>query len=337
MTLKVGFIPTEGGRAYRDSLEELEFGERLGFDSVWVEEHHGVKEHYWPSPLTVLAGFASRSSRLMLGTNIAILPLYNPVRLAEDAALVDIMSGGRLVLGVAIGYRPQDFSMVGAPMEQRGGRFAEAVTLIRRLWTEDPLTFEGVHYQCRDLSLEPKPIAAPHPPIWIGGWGPRALQRAAELGEAWIPGPTADLAKLMECQALYFGHAEALGKHRSTLARPLTREVVIAKTDDEAHHVAERHLLVNYRDEYGGGWNHPLIGRAASDAPDRLADLASNRFIIGSPDACVRQIQAFRDAFGVDHLICRLHFPGLTHDFIMNEMRLLAEEVLPAFGGRLPG
>src|SRR5512138_4022814 len=96
--LKFGFIPIEGGRWYREAIEEVVCAEELGFDSVWMEEHHSVPNHYWPSPLTVLAGFATRTSRMTLGTDILVAPFHHPVRLAEDAALVDIMSGGRLVL-----------------------------------------------------------------------------------------------------------------------------------------------------------------------------------------------------------------------------------------------
>src|SRR6202171_3255824 len=95
--LKVGFIPIEGGHYYKDALEEVVRGEDLGFDSVWMEEHHSVVDHYWPSPLPVLAGFATRTSRVLLGTDILVAPFYHPVRLAEDAAMIDVMSGGRIL------------------------------------------------------------------------------------------------------------------------------------------------------------------------------------------------------------------------------------------------
>src|SRR5262249_60927074 len=102
--LQVGFIPIEGGHFYASALDEVVRGEELGFDSVWMEEHHSVVDHYWPSPLTVLAGFATRTSRVTLGTDILVAPFYHPVRLAEDAALLDVMSGGRAVRGVATRY-----------------------------------------------------------------------------------------------------------------------------------------------------------------------------------------------------------------------------------------
>lgn len=329
--MKFGFIPTEGGHFYRSSLEEVELAEKLGFDSVWMEEHHGVKDHYWPSPLTILAGYASRTSRLSLGTDIAILPLYNPVRLAEDAALVDVMSGGRLILGLAIGYRSEEFAMMAADLDRRGGRFAEAVALIRRLWMKDNVTFDGEFYQYKDITLEPKPAATPHPPIWIGGWGPLSLKRAAALGDAWIPGPTANLEKLMDCLAYYHEQLKACGKDPSVVATPLTREMVIADTDSVAWATAEKHLMVSYRDEYAGRWEHPLISQEHPEGVQQLTALSQDRFIIGSPETCTQQIERFREAMGVDHLIFRLFFPGMPHDFIMNELKLIGREVIPAF------
>jgi alkanesulfonate monooxygenase SsuD/methylene tetrahydromethanopterin reductase-like flavin-dependent oxidoreductase (luciferase family) len=182
--LKFGFIPIEGGHFYREALDEVVRAEELGFDSVWMEEHHGVQDHYWPSPLTVLAGFATRTSKLLLGTDILVFPFYHPVRLAEDIALLDVMSRGRFVFGTAIGYKPDEFALYGASLEQRGARFEEGLQLLKGLWLEDTLTFRGRYYRLDNARLEPKPMTKPHPPIWIGGWGPLTLQRAATLADA---------------------------------------------------------------------------------------------------------------------------------------------------------
>jgi probable F420-dependent oxidoreductase len=330
--MKFGFIPTEGGVYYQEFLEEVLLGEALGFDSVWLEEHHGVSNHYWPSPLVALAGIATRTEHLIFGTDIVVLPFYHPVRVAEDVAMLDIMSQGRFVLGVAIGYKPDEFSLYQVPLEKRGRRFEEALELIKLLWTQAEVNFEGEYYQLAGLKIEPRPVTSPHPPLWLGGWGKLALRRAAQLGDAWIPGPTANLAKLLDAQSLYRQELRAAGLDPATKLTPLTREVVIAETDDEALEMAEKHLLINYRDEYGGGkWQHPLIGAEDSAPVDQLDAIGRDRFLVGSPETVIRQLQSFEQAFGVDHLICRLFFPGIPHDFIMNELRLLANEVMPAF------
>ncbi len=329
--MKFGFIPIEGGHYYREFLEEVELGELLGFDSVWLEEHHGVKDHYWPSPLTGLAGIATRTEQMLLGTDVLILPFYHPVRVAEDAAMLDVMSGGRFILGAAIGYKPDEFALYQTPMEMRGARFEEAITLIKRLWTEECVNFEGRYYQVNELKIEPRPGEAGRPPIWLGGWGELSLKRAADLGDAWLPGPTANLEKLLEAQKSY---RSRLGEHNMEEAArptPLTREVLIAKDDRQAREMAERHLLISYRDEYATQrWSHPLI-HAEDQAADQFEAICRDRFVVGGPETVIGQLRRFQAAFGFDHLICRLYFPGLPHSFIMDELRLLSREVMPAF------
>jgi alkanesulfonate monooxygenase SsuD/methylene tetrahydromethanopterin reductase-like flavin-dependent oxidoreductase (luciferase family) len=307
--LKVGFIPIEGGHYFKEALEEVVRGEDLGFHSVWMEEHHSVVNHYWPSPLPVLAGFATRTSRVLLGTDILVAPFYHPVRLAEDAALIDIMSGGRFVLGAAIGYKPDEFALYGAELEKRGARFEEQLQIIKG-------------------KLEPKPVSKPHPPIWIGGWGDITLKRAATLADNWIPGPTADLPRLLNGKRQFRDNRAAAGLTAPITEWPLTRDVIIADTDKEARELAERHIMVSYRREYAGGWKHPFID--ASIATD-LDGLMKDRFLIGGPDQVRKALEPFVKEYGLTHLICRLFFPGMPHRHIMRELELIAKEVMPAF------
>jgi len=325
--LKVGFIPIEGGHYYREALEEVVRGEELGFDSVWMEEHHSVVNHYWPSPLPVLAGFATRTSRVTLGTDILVAAFYHPVRLAEDIALLDVMSGGRVVLGAAIGYKPDEFTLYGVELEKRGARFEEQLAIVKGLWTQDTFSFRGKYYQVEG-KLEPKPIAKPHPPIWIGGWGEITLRRAATLADNWIPGPTAELPRLLQGKKQFLANRRAAGLTPPISEWPLTRDVIIADTDREARELAERHIMVSYRKEYAGGWRHPFID--ASIATD-LDTVKKDRFLIGSPEQVIKDLRPFVEQYGMTHLICRLFFPGMPHRHIMRELELIAREVRPAF------
>src|SRR2546428_12367228 len=127
--LKIGFIPSEGGTFYKEALEEVTRAEDLGFDSVWMEEHHAVTNHYWPSPFPVLAGFATRTSKVMLGTDIAVAAFYHPVRLAEDIAMLDVMSNGRITLGIAIGYKPHAFALYRRGIAQPRARLEVALAI----------------------------------------------------------------------------------------------------------------------------------------------------------------------------------------------------------------
>ncbi|HJR04316.1 MAG TPA: LLM class flavin-dependent oxidoreductase [Methylomirabilota bacterium] len=325
--LQIGFIPIEGGHYYRDALEEVTRAEELGFDSVWMEEHHSVTDHYWPSPLPVLAGFATRTTRMRLGTDILVAPFYHPVRLAEDAAMLDVMSGGRFVLGIAIGYKPDEFALYGAELEKRGARFEEQLAIMKALWTQESMSHQGPYYKVSGR-LEPKPITRPHPPVWIGGWGDVTLRRAATLADNWIPGPTADLARLLAGKQQFMANRRAAGRTRPVTEWPLTRDVIIADTDREARELAEKHIMISYRKEYAGGWRHPFID--ASIATD-LDGLMKNRFLIGGPEQVIRALRPFVSEYGVTHLICRVFFPGMPHRHIMRELELLAKEVLPAF------
>ena len=325
--LKIGFIPIEGGHYYKEALEEVTRAEELGFDSVWMEEHHSVANHYWPSPLVVLAGFATRTSRLTLGTDILVAAFHNPVRLAEDAALLDVMSGGRFTMGIAIGYKPDEFSLYGVALEKRGARFEEQLAIVKALWTQERVSFKGTYYTV-DGCLEPKPVAKPHPPIWIGGWGDITIKRAATLADNWIPGPTADLKRLLDGKRRFLENRRSAGRAEPIGEWPLTRDVIIADTDKKARELAEEHIMVAYRREYAGGWRHPFID--ASVATD-LDGLMKDRFIIGGPDQCIRAIRRFVEAYGMTHLICRTFFPGMPHAHIMRALELLSREVAPAF------
>jgi probable F420-dependent oxidoreductase len=325
--LKIGFIPIEGGHYYRESLEEVTRAEALGFDSVWMEEHHSVTDHYWPSPLMVLAGYATRTSRMTLGTDIMVAAFHHPVRLAEDLTLLDVMSGGRVVAGLAIGYKPDEFALYGVDLEKRGARFEEQLAILRGLWTQERFAFRGAYYTVEGR-LEPRPVQRPHPPIWIGGWGEITLRRAATLADNWIPGPTADLARLLDGKRRFLANRAAAGRQDSVTEWPLTRDVIIADTDARARELAEEHIMVAYRREYAGGWRHPFIDASVATDLDRLME---DRFIIGGPEECIRKIRRFVDAYGMNHLICRTFFPGMPHAHIMRELELLAREVAPAF------
>ncbi len=325
--LKIGFIPIEGGHYYTEALEEVTKAEELGFDSVWMEEHHSVTNHYWPSPLVVLAGFATRTSRLTLGTDILVAAFHNPVRLAEDVAVLDVISGGRFTLGIAIGYKPDEFSLYGVELEKRGARFEEQLAIIKGLWTQERISFKGAYYTV-DGRLEPKPVTKPHPPMWIGGWGDITLRRAATLADNWIPGPTADLKRLLEGKKRFLDNRRAAGRSQAITEWPLTRDLIIADTDRKARELAEAHIMIAYRKEYAGGWRHPFIDASIATDLDRLME---DRFIIGGPDQCVRKIRRFVEEYGMTHLICRTFFPGMPHEHIMRELELIAREVVPAF------
>ena len=159
-------------------------------------------------------------------------------------------------------------------------------------------------------------------------WREVTLRRAATLADNWIPGPTADLARLLAGKQQFLANRAAAGRTAPITEWPLTRDVIIAETDAQARALAEEHIMVAYRREYAGGWRHPFIDASIATDLDRLM---ADRFIIGGPEQCVAQIRRFVDRYGMTHLICRTFFPGMPHARIMKELDLIAREVMPAF------
>ena len=282
--LEVGFIPIEGGHYYREALEEVTRAEELGFDSVWMEEHHSVTDHYWPSPLPVLAGFATRTTRMRLGTDILVAPFYHPVRLAEDAAMLDVMSNGRFVLGIAIGYKPDEFALYGAALEKRGARFEEQLAIMKALWTRSRCAFQGPTTRSSGR-LEPKSDHAPasagldrrlgrHHPAPRGHPG-RQLDPGADRGPA---------AACSRASSSFWPIGRRPdGPSRSPSGRSPATSSSPTPTG-EARELAEKHIMISYRKEYAGGWRHPFIDASIATDLDRLM---KNRFIIGGPEQVI--------------------------------------------------
>jgi len=326
--VKFGIQPTEGGHYFRESLEEVLLAEELGFDSAWLSEHHGVADHYWGTPLLCLAGWAARTSKIVVASNVIVLPFYNPIRVAEEAAFLDSMSDGRFILGVGMGYREDEFQMFGVEVKSRGARYEEGLKILKQALDTGRAELAGRFHQVTGFRLEPRPPR--RIPIWAGGWGAENLRRAALYTDVWLPGPVGDLPKVLDCQRIYEEQRTAAGLPIPE-ERPLTRELVIAETDEKAREAAQKYMLHNYSDEYAGSWNHPLFAGKTGDQSD-VNTFGVNRFIVGSPTSVIAQIQSYVRLFGVNHLIFRLFAPGTPHEFVLREIELLGREVLPAFG-----
>lgn len=171
-------------KLYAATLEQIAWAETLGFDSIWVSEHHFVDDAYLPSLFPALAAIAARTSRVAIGTNVLLLPLYDPLRVAEDAAVVDLISGGRLELGIGLGWYGAEFKAFGQKLSERAPRFEEGVDLLRRLFTEDRVSHDGRFFKIENLSLQPKP--ARRPPIYFAANSEPAARRAARLGDGMM-------------------------------------------------------------------------------------------------------------------------------------------------------
>lgn len=198
-------LPHVGPLATREGITTFaQDAERLGYDSLWVSDHVVVPrtiESRYPysrdgsfplppdmpmlEPVSTLLFVAGVTQRAKLGTTILVIPMRNPIVQAKELATLDVVSGGRLILGVGSGWMEEEFDMLHVPFEKRGNRLSEYIRLYKSLWTEDNPTFNGKFWQVEEVGFSPKPLQKPHPPIWVGGHSERALKRAGRLGDGW--------------------------------------------------------------------------------------------------------------------------------------------------------
>ena len=321
--MRVGLSPLQAGGDFEETIRECERAEAAGFDSVWLGEHHNNTLLY-PTPLLGLAAIASRTRRLRLGTGVLLLPLHHPLAVAEEAAMVDVISGGRLILGIGAGYAPEEFAAFGVSIKERGSRLDEAVPLIQRLWCEDNVTHEGRHYRITNATVSPRPVQRPRPPLWFAGWVEPAIRRAGRLGDAWLGGPSATLGELANCVRLFREARTAAGHEAGDVA--LIRYVFVAETAERARAIAGAAFVRAFEETYFR-WPHPVVKRPAGDLT--IERLSQDRIILGDPASCLRQIRRFQDALGLTHLVCRMSVAGIPRDAATASLDLFTRDVLP--------
>jgi probable F420-dependent oxidoreductase len=324
--MKFGLSPLQAGGDFEETIRECERAEAAGFDSIWLGEHHNNGTLY-PAPLLGLAAIAARTRRVRLGTAVLLLPLYHPLAVAEEAAMVDVISGGRLILGVGAGYAPEEFAAFGVSITERGSRMDEAVPLIQRLWCDDKITHTGRHYRLTEAAVSPRPVQRPRPPIWFAGWVAPAIRRAARLGDAWLGGPSARLDELAACVREYRRARETAGRDGSIGETAILRYVFVGESRARAREIAGDAFIRCFEDTYFR-WPHPVVKRPAGALT--IERLAEDRIILGDPATCVEQLQRFVKELRLGHLVCRVSAPGIPRDEAMRSVELLTREVLPA-------
>src|SRR5713226_3012587 len=178
-------------RLYSEILDQIAWSESHGFDDVWLSEHHFIEDGYLPSILPVAAAISARTKRIRIASGVLLMPFHNPVRLAEDIAVVDVISGGRFEFGVGVGFKLEEFDSFGVSFKERGSRTNESLDIIRRLLSGETVTYKSDFFNFKNIKVAPEPIQKPHPPIWLGGFTPAALRRAARYGDGFtVPGAT---------------------------------------------------------------------------------------------------------------------------------------------------
>jgi probable F420-dependent oxidoreductase len=314
-------------RSIDEVIAEAQLAEASGFDSCFFGEHHQDKDGFLPSPLIVATAVAAHTSRLRVGTSVILLPLHHPVRVAEDVITLDLVSKGRVILGVGVGYQADDFRAFAVPMEHRAALFEEGVEILRKCWTGEPFSVRGKHYTLEDVQIRPRPFQPGGPPLWIGASVPAAVRRAGLLADAFVGTPSTDLESALRLVDTYKAAARQAGRPAQVV---LMRDAWVARTRAEAETVYGPEVMAAY--QYY--WQHRLseFQNIPPGTEFTLNNLAPDRLIVGDPETCVREFHRWHAATGADYFLLRLrhaHSGGPPHAKIMEAIRLFGDEVLP--------
>ena len=329
---------------YERSFREVQLAERLGFRYQFVIEHQNSNVGQCQSPLVYLAALSQRTSTIRIGGMVFPLPYYNPMRLAQDAAMVDQLSGGRMEFGVGVGVREHEFLRWNLRYSERRAMGLEALEIIKKAWTEEIVTYEGKYWQFEEALPLPRPYQKPHPPIWWGGYSPTSLEYAAahnyNVGIGLEPDTVA--AERLGLWRQLWKDAEHKGPMPHSLQ---TGQIYIAETDEQAREEVAPYLVQAYT------WGDERVKQTrlgvyrGDDNPDRVR--ASQIFIdmttgidywldtglahVGSPETVIRRLEQQQQCLGFDTYMARFRWGPIPDELVERSMRLFGEKVMPAF------
>ncbi len=313
---------------YREALELTRLCEDVGLDSVWTSEHHFWDDDYMPSLLVMSAAMAAVTTKIEIGTGVLLAPLYDPIRLAEDAATVDLISGGRFILGLGIGWRQEEFDRLGIPMQGLGRRLSETVRVLRRAWGPSTFTFEGEVYSYPATNVTPKPSR--RIPIWLGGFVDDAVRRAGRIADGYL-GSLVDIDDVRRRVDLA---KEGMIRRQSGRPRDFTFAIhePVLVTGDRSGGVEEflpyvhnsRWKYDDLRQEFGRATDGPLPEPPPMD--EKRKQTLRSILITGDPAQVAARIHEFREAAGEDlHFVARSYYPGVPFDQAKRLVELLGE------------
>jgi alkanesulfonate monooxygenase SsuD/methylene tetrahydromethanopterin reductase-like flavin-dependent oxidoreductase (luciferase family) len=336
---------TTPAQAIQNELELIEHADVLGYDTCWVREHHFTQYGFLPNTLSLLAHAAARTERIRLGTAVVTLPLHHPIRVAEDVALVDVLSGGRMELGIGRGYQSIEFEAFGIPLNEARARTDEAIDAMRLLWSSDhPVNFKGEYFNFENIELQPKPVQRPGPPIHYASISAESIVHYGSKGIPYIIDPTGTTSSLANLAQAWSSAAVEHG-HPATGDLVACRYVWVAPTDDSAREYVGQAPQVKSlavdpsltpRNSDGSiakgyeywekGWHGRTKDHYASNVD------WDDRWIAGNPERVVKQIKEL-EQMGYTNLcvIFGLDVNPSSVAELKQRMSLFADEIMPAF------
>lgn len=326
------FIMGTRDGSYLDILDQMVYAEELGFDSVVLgERHFRHGDLLYSSPLNLASALAARTERIRIGTAARVLSLDHPIHIAEDAATLDILSGGRLNFGITRASLDEESHLAfHSPLDETRLRFIESMDIIVKAWTEKKFSYNGNFYQIPEVSVYPKPLQQPHPPISIVSVSPETLAFAAENGHSAITGAIRSVSELEGTAKFYYGRLNGNHGKGSDAELIINRFIYVADTDEKARREMEKPFMdfIKFRapdlkaaitQKYGGE-EYFMFDRFQEDF-----------CLFGSPDTVSQGIYELAERIGINHLLCSLNFITQNHSLCLNSTELFAREVMPNF------
>jgi alkanesulfonate monooxygenase SsuD/methylene tetrahydromethanopterin reductase-like flavin-dependent oxidoreductase (luciferase family) len=308
---------------YRRAFARIDVMEQSGYDCVWLAEHHFSTYSVCPSINVMATHVAARTRRLRIGLAVSLAAFYNPLRLAEEVALVDVLSGGRVNWGAGRGFDRKEFTAFNVPVAESADRFRECVEIVLAAWRQERLTYRGAFWDYDAVEVLPKPLQTPHPPVWLAATSAEAIRRAAEGGYDVLQDPHSSNVEIGTKRALYFDTLRKHGFPTEGRVIPTARLLAVAPTDDEAEAIARRGAewtVASYANDVTRATPAPY----RTEGVDPIERYMRDVIIHGSPERVVDQLTELRDTIGLDYLMCA----PLSHETFM----LFTERVLPKLG-----
>jgi alkanesulfonate monooxygenase SsuD/methylene tetrahydromethanopterin reductase-like flavin-dependent oxidoreductase (luciferase family) len=302
--------------AVPDLVEQVRVARDAGFSSLWFP-HHWLTEPMQMLQIMPAMGFlAAEAKGMAIGPNILILPLLNPIHVAEESATLDVLTGGNYILGVGLGYRQPEFTAFDIPLSERAGRFVESIALMRKLWAGGKITHEGKFYTVKDAGISLRPARSGGPPIYVAGLVDSAVKRAARIGDAWLIANASSIQEITPQMTTYRAALKEYG--RPPVEYPIARECYVGSSHATALDECKAALVNKYAAYAAWGMTSPLEGVS-------FEDFARDRFIIGDKASVKDEVLRYRQLLGVDHFVMRCQWPGLEQDKTLASIRRLGE------------
>ena len=331
--MKLGFfvtnqyLPGESmPQKIQDSAEQVKAARDAGFSLIATGQHYLAAPYQMSTVFPLLSRLAAEAGDMQVAATVILVPLHNPVELAESIATLDCITNGKFVFGVGLGYRDEEYTAFGVQRGERVGRMNEAMDLIKKLWSEDEVEFNGKYYTVPKTKIGTRPVQNPHPPIWVAANNDVAIRRAARWGYPWLINPHATVPMVADQWLRYKAALKEFG-HPVPDELPMMREMYVARDRETAFIESQPFLEGKYKAYADWGQDKALPGEESFSVP--YQDLAKDRFLLGSPDDIVTEFRRYADELGVNHMICRMQWPGMPQEQVLKQIELLGREVIP--------